>query len=135
MGLWLILGFVFLLVFQLSETDYAPTALAVSVFVNALFIAFAWEFFHVQRALRPEADDRFMSERAIELTADGISEVGPLTDSFTRWAAVREAKETAKHLFLFLDNRSAHIIPKRSFSDPEELAAFTAIVAANVKPN
>ncbi len=94
-----------------------PTMLMTMVILTA-YLALA------QRRIRPIADGVALGLRTFEIENEGLRERSKHYESLTRWSGVRSVDETRDHIFVFIDNCEAHIIPKRAFRNDEEACMF-----------
>jgi hypothetical protein len=94
-----------------------PTMLVTMVILTG-YLALA------QRRIRPDRDGASLGPRTFELGREGLWERSRNFETLTRWRGVREIDETATHIFVFIDNCQAHIIPKRAFSNLEHCRRF-----------
>ena len=102
---------------QASISLDTPTMLVTMVILTG-YLALA------QRRIRPDGDGASLGTRSFELTREGLWERSRNYEMLTRWRGIREVDETPTHIFVFIDNCQAHIIPKRAFSNAEHSRRF-----------
>ena len=66
-------------------------------------------------------------------TEDEISIESPLGSAKVKWAAYMRAKETRSFFLLYTAANFANVLPKRSFKNESEIAAFRDLVRQKVK--
>ena len=77
-----------------------------------------------QRRIRPSDDGASLGIRTFKLVDDGLLERSRHHEHLTRWSGIRAVDETKAHLFVFIDNCQAHIIPKRGFAEESQCKTF-----------
>ncbi len=65
-------------------------------------------------------------QTTVVLNEDGIHIQVESGESFIKWSAITDIKETDTHIFLFLSSTTALIVPKRASSTNETMQAFYA---------
>ncbi|MGE0827232.1 MAG: C13 family peptidase [Candidatus Binatia bacterium] len=80
--------------------------------------------FHSLPLLVPEPGGVLLGPHTIALTPDGIEDLSVHSYLFSTWSAVRTIEETPEHLFVFVDQFVAYVIPRRCFAQPEKYEAF-----------
>ena len=77
-----------------------------------------------QRRVRPLPDGASLGMRTFKVVDAGLLERSRHHENLTRWTGIHAVDETKQHLFVFIDNCHAHIIPKRGFADESHCKAF-----------
>jgi len=96
--------------------------LVASIATILLFVGFR------SRRLFPANGGLVLGSKRITLSADGLRQSSEHHDSFYRWSLVRRIGETPQHIFIMLDRNAGLIIPRSSFSTPQESESFLAEV-------
>jgi len=65
-----------------------------------------------------------LGEHQIRIAEDGIHEKTAVSEGMHKWSAVTDILQDNDYLFLFVDRMQAHIIPKRSFTRPNDAEEF-----------
>lgn len=65
-----------------------------------------------------------LGHHTLEVTADAVTEVCALHTLSIRWPGIRSITGTSNHIFIYLTNHSAIIVPLRSFDTPEAIEQF-----------
>lgn len=121
--LWLIIGVLFMLVFQLSSSDFSNLDLTTAVITAAPFILLIVAFIHNQnkvlKLLVPREDGVVLGDKTLELKEDGIYETSDhgYGHSFYHWKIIDAVEEHNGSLYVFFDNIMALIIPEGSIGD------------------
>jgi hypothetical protein len=77
-----------------------------------------------QRRIRPSDDGASLGIRTFKLVDEGLLERSRHHEHLTRWSGIRGVDETKNHIFVFIDNCQAHIIPKRGFAEDTQCKTF-----------
>jgi len=96
---------------------HTPTML-VTMFVLLGYLSLA------QRRIRPSDDGASLGIRTFKLVDEGLLERSRHHEHLTRWSGIRGVDETKNHIFVFIDNCQAHIIPKRGFAEDTQCKTF-----------
>jgi hypothetical protein len=62
--------------------------------------------------------------------SDGIKAESPTSRSEIKWAGIRKIEKTDNHIYLFVSDISAIVVPKRAFPQPEGLRQFYHSITA-----
>ena len=63
-------------------------------------------------------------EHTVTLEDDAIVEVTPFNESRNLWNGIYRVVDAADYIYIFISLHSAHIIPKRAFTDGESTRRF-----------
>jgi hypothetical protein len=76
--------------------------------------------------MRQSAHDQKRHARNLTMTisAKGVTMKSETTQSEAAWAAFERIAVTRKHVFFFITQTQAYIVPKRAFANPEAATAF-----------
>lgn len=112
----------------------ATKELVPSLIVGAFFLLLVWALVggairhealkRVRKAVEADPTSPALGPHSLEVTPEGITEVGEHYTLFVRWDAVAATVQTTDHIFILLRSLSAFIIPLRIFPSPEERASF-----------
>ncbi len=69
-----------------------------------------------------------LGPRVLTLSSEGIQEETPHTTFFAQWPATVHSEETATHVYVFLNNLSGFIIPKRDLSADAQLGDLRTLL-------
>jgi hypothetical protein len=72
----------------------------------------------------PIPENGVLGKHVIEIDEAGLRESTDVNESFQKWNADTFVLQDDKYIFIFENNFSAHIIPKRSFEDASEAERF-----------
>jgi hypothetical protein len=67
-----------------------------------------------------------------EIREDGFLEKTGVNESLTRWEGIQEVKESRSHLLIRQTPGLIHIIPRRSFTDPQHCRHFVDSVRGRI---
>ncbi len=110
-----------------TVTRGTPLALLrslVPLFLPLIMLFIFLKVFRRQKNMEWETVGNLTRPRTIDLQPDFIYSEDENSRSVTSWRAILNVVEGKEHLFLFLDTRSAIILPKRSFASPQEMQNF-----------
>jgi hypothetical protein len=62
----------------------------------------------------------FHTDHTITLDESGLTEATPYNTSAYRWKAIQKVVQTRQHLFLFIAQHSAHVIPRRAVTSEDK---------------
>ncbi len=62
----------------------------------------------------------FHTDHTITLEESGLTEATPYNTSVYKWKAIQNVVQTRQHLFLFIAQHMAHVIPRRAVTSEEE---------------
>jgi hypothetical protein len=122
---WFGLVAIFLFMFRfvgdnLTITNIVPGSLVAAVVLST----FIFSLMRNARLMKPSESGFILGERTLTLGDNGFEVQGHHYDQRWDWSGVILIDETEHHLFLFLDNSAAHIIPRRIFSSSDHYKAF-----------
>jgi hypothetical protein len=124
------IGIIFVVVYVVFDLHiHLPTALVV---VGLMVLIANVHLLVSQRKLYPEEDGVILGRQTLAIDDEGIRVRKEHYESFTQWSGVKSMQETRKHYFIMLDRITAHIIPRRSFSDEGQVREFEALIHKNV---
>jgi hypothetical protein len=88
-------------------------------FFGNLFLRFSqW------RRFRSKEHPGLLCEHTITLTDEALIEITPINEARHLWSDLHSVINAKRHIFIFVLHNAAHIIPKRSFPNPEAAGAF-----------
>jgi YcxB-like protein len=76
------------------------------------------------RAYTTEKHKSLLCQHTVTLADDALVEVTSFNESRTAWQGIYRVVEVADYIYIFISLHSAHIIPKRAFSDVESARRF-----------
>ncbi|MCT4595988.1 MAG: YcxB family protein [Anaeromicrobium sp.] len=71
-----------------------------------------------------ESGKHILEEKTLEIEMEGISQVSCCTNGSYKWNAIHKIEMTHKYVFIFVDQVTAIIIPKRIFKLEDEFILF-----------
>ena len=129
--------------------QYGPPAILVlialgqvSVFGTAitsslpwLFFAGIWAFFvpyslrrnmkkKVARMVLGSDSSRITGQHKLSLSSDAVTDKGNSGKTKTKWAEVHKVVATSRHVFIYISDTAAHIVPRRAFEDESKYREF-----------
>lgn len=66
----------------------------------------------------------FLTEHTITLDEVSFTEESPFNRTEQKWISVQKLGRTRKHLFIYISQHAAHVVPRRAFRDNAEWNAF-----------
>lgn len=126
------------LFFDMLIKDYSVYSAALVAFLwIALFTILAiitWFYFlpklfrlHMNRRVRKfikDYNDPLIGRHTMSFNHKSISDSCDVAQESIKWNAIEKIEETEKHFFLMLSEIRAYIIPKKVFSDENQLEEF-----------
>jgi hypothetical protein len=89
------------------------------------------------RSYTPEKQRSVLCEHTLTLADDALIETTPFNESRNLWLGIYRIVDTKDYIYIFTSLNSAHIIPKRAFSDAESSRRFyerAVSLQASAKP-
>lgn len=78
----------------------------------------------LQGFLEEENNSSMLGPHRIETTPEGLGETSDSGHTQLTWDAIKRVEVAKDHVFLYRGAMSAFVVPKRSFTDQTQLAAF-----------
>lgn len=66
----------------------------------------------------------FLGKHELEIRDEGLIERTDINESLHRWAGFHKIVLTRRHLFIYVTDNNAHVVPRRCFATESELLAF-----------
>jgi hypothetical protein len=77
----------------------------------------------------------FLGKHELEIRDEGLVERTDINESLHRWAGFHKIVLTRRHLFIYVTDTNAHVVPRRCFaSEPEMLAFRDELLRRTAKP-
>lgn len=73
-----------------------------------------------------------VSKNTINVLDEGIHSSSRAGQSINRWDEVKKIHQTDEHIFIYVTDKIAHVIPKRAFANEEEEKEFMEIINRNI---
>jgi len=103
----------------------APRLVGTVFFVAPfLLILLAVQLAIVALFLVSRRNKTLLTEHTITLGEDGFVEETSYARTDHKWLAVQKLSRTRRHLFIYVAQQGAHVIPRRAFRDEAEWNAF-----------
>lgn len=96
-----------------------------------MFISYKFSFYRISRI--PDEKGEILGEKTYILSEDGLKELTKNGESFIKWIGIKSIEENENYIFIFIDKILAHVIPKRYFSDIQEMQKFLSVLNSNTK--
>lgn len=91
---------------------------------------FNWEMARrLKKMLKEGNNENILIQRKIRLSEQGILETSPIGETNISWSQVDKVEETDEYIYIYISSISAHIIPKRVFSDEDEKQMFMRVIS------
>jgi len=71
-------------------------------------------------SLLPSQNRTFFTDHTLTLGPDGLREQTEFNDTHHTWAAIQKVARTRGHLFLYVSQNGAHVIPRRAVQTDDE---------------
>lgn len=81
----------------------------------------------------PSGNGSILGKKKYTITEDGFIEESENSKNIQKWEGIKSVETNRNSVFLFVDNIAAYIIPKRFFSDEEEMNNFIKIIDHKLK--
>ena len=66
----------------------------------------------------------FLTDHTISIAADGLTEETIFNRSEYKWAGIQKILRTKRHLYVYVSQHGAHVIPRRAFASPADWDDF-----------
>jgi hypothetical protein len=120
---WFIMIFLAALAVTVAIQSQAHIRMHTPTMLTTMFVLLGYLSL-AQRRIRPNIDGVSLGIRTYKLVDEGLLERSRHHEHLTRWSGFCGVDETKTHIFVFIDNCQAHIIPKRGFAEESQCAAF-----------
>lgn len=111
-----------------STTNWSlPIASSLCLFVYLFFILYEKKTLPgrmVRKQIKKGFAKSILGRISVELTQTHLSIAHPASDTLIRWHAFHQLVTTEKALYCFVDESSAHIIPRHAFQDDAAFQEF-----------
>ena len=95
--------------------------------VSVPLYLWAWKK-HVKST--PSDKGNELGRRVFAVTPDGVRETTRYTQEYCLWKGVLDIAETRDHIFIFIDQHKAYVVPKSAFGHPDEVRTFVNTIAS-----
>lgn len=107
---------------QLGLTTRIIATLVLAVVLLALVIASNLVLFVL--VLISRRNKTLLTEHTITLGEDGFVTETAYERTNSKWASVQKLRRTRRHLFIYVSQHGAHVVPRRAFREEAEWNAF-----------
>jgi hypothetical protein len=76
------------------------------------------------RMLATEKNRSLLCEHTITLNDHALVETTAVNEARNNWSGIYQIKDDSDYIYVFLTLHSAHVIPKRAFPSPADVAGF-----------
>jgi len=83
--------------------------------------------------LLPLKKGHILGKRTIEFNNEGLCEATDSSSTIQKWEGVKSIEMNRDYFFIFVDNMAAYIIPKRCFSNKQELDDFDSYIHMKIR--
>ena len=113
------------------KIDYKTAFLMWGFMVSIFVIAFKL----YKKSLKRLPSDKgiILGKHTFVLDDEGIKEETEQSSSTLKWSGVQEVEETEDMIYVYVDNVSAHFIPKHFFVNEEEVNDFKMVILDKCK--
>jgi hypothetical protein len=113
------------------HTSYLiPILRFVTVAAALVVISFALPYLLARNTMRTSA--AFKGDLRYTFDASGVNAVTPASQSHMNWSGFHRAVELKDFFLLYMSSRVFHIVPKRVFSNPDQLDAFRSLLLSTL---
>lgn len=121
LALWACVGAALVVSWQHFETlGWVLLGLGVGAVITQIWFA------HMNTRFVPSEDGSFFSPGTLHLSAAGLKSSGRGQESSTDWSWVKNVSSTETHVFLWMDQTIAQVIPVRELPDGVAMSDFMA---------
>jgi len=131
--IWVLAVVLFAIIPAIGSDGFAVSRISFGFILVALPIVFLLQWLlerwvikrTIRSLLKDERPDRGqLGRHRVVLGEDGLVESTAVNESRTAWAGVDRVEQSPDYIFIYISPATAHVIPKRAFSDPQEAEAF-----------
>ena len=83
----------------------------------------------MRRACIKVHGDSLPRQQTVLLSSDWISTITPDSEGHHRWRAIQNVSATPMHVFFYVNNAQAVVVPARAFFDEAGFHAFVALAS------
>lgn len=88
----------------------------------------------IREFLKQERQDKGqLGKHRLVLDDAGLVETTAVGESRTSWPGVHRVEQNADYIFIYVAPASAHLIPRRSFKEPQEADSFFEYARAKMQ--
>jgi hypothetical protein len=131
-----IIAFVALFVVLSTEDAQKGVLFLTGAFVWSLLVP-AWikkRFLeHVSEQLTDEALAQAIGDYSLKITPEGLMEVKPSGEELVEWASILRLEKSKKHVYLYMSENTAIIIPQSTVSEESDFTSFYAELVETMK--
>lgn len=114
-------------------------SLALAVVIYVLWVVFYPKYFNgalkkrVTKILNQGNNKSLLGRRTMSLGEDGISEMGNYGDGKIPWDSIKKVEETNEHIFVYINDVNAYVIPIRAFKNEDDKKKFLDAIGEHCK--
>ncbi len=109
-----------------------PPAVKVIASVLVSFVLLATYFLFISLALflgtRASKYKNLLCEHELRLTEAGMSSRSATAETVRKWNGLSKLRSTSSYIFLYVNETTAQIVPKRFFASPAEAQSFEQMI-------
>jgi hypothetical protein len=113
-----------------------PVSMKVSVFVITLVLSIVFlgflQFLFVLFSYRPSRNKGLLTEHVIRLADHGVVEETAFGSTSATWAGIPKVGQNRRYIFVYVQQHSAHIIPKKAFPSATDASSFVDVVRSRI---
>jgi hypothetical protein len=94
------------------------SALLILVFVGVIVWAYVFMLIWTSKY------QNLLRESELHITAEGLASKSEVGEGSVKWAGIHKVVSTRKRLFIYMNETTARIVPRRCFPTPEAASAF-----------
>jgi len=88
---------------------------------------------HIHESLSDEAIEQATGDYSLRITEEGIMEVKPTGEELVKWSAIDRLERSKHHVYLYLGESAAMIVPKEMVAEDSDFPAFYAELVEMMK--
>ena len=119
----------------------ASASFAARVFTMLFMFAFIFSLvfgaiaLFVVASLISKANRTILTQHTISVAETGLTEETEFNRTEQKWAGIPRLVRTRRHIFAYVSQYAAHVIPRRAFEDTAAWDAFYCELQSNVQRN
>ena len=77
----------------------------------------------------------FLTEHTIVLGQEGFTSETPYSRSESKWLVVQKLARTSNHIFIYVSQHAAHVVPRRAFQSASDWDSFYQFCRQRTQPS
>jgi len=130
---WMVMGIIFMTIFQNLSHFHWPTATLVAIFFVLISALFFFNMFKIRKAFEPLENGTFCGSHKFTFTPEGIASEGKGYEGHHSWEIVKKIERAPGMILIYLDKAYAYVFLESKLDNPDEFYNYISEQYSNVK--